>query len=163
MPWEHYLRITPTGVDENVESLSYSLNGSPIIEGLPAPPAPDSSTAPPRWHHVHDTPTFTWHDHRVHWMAPQRPAVVAADPHHPHRVFDWAIPLDLDGRRVTVNGALDWTGSPGLSYLISAIVVTAVVSGLLLIGMIVFVVRRDRAQLAALSKTRVEHVDSTPS
>src|SRR5262249_53105592 len=32
---EEYLRMTPSGVDENVNSLSTSLNGSLIIQGLP--------------------------------------------------------------------------------------------------------------------------------
>jgi hypothetical protein len=73
---EAYLGITPTGVDENVASLSSSLNGSLIIEGLPQPQEQPNQQRPD-WRHVSDRPTFTWHDHRIHWIAQQRPPVVA--------------------------------------------------------------------------------------
>jgi hypothetical protein len=61
---EDYLRITSTGVDENIASLSSSLNGSLIIEGLPQP---QEHQQHPQWRHVSNQPTFTWHDHRIHW------------------------------------------------------------------------------------------------
>jgi hypothetical protein len=69
---EDYLRITPAGVEENVASLSSALNGSLIIEGLPQKQE-HANQQRPKWRHVSDQPTFTWHDHRIHWMAQQRP------------------------------------------------------------------------------------------
>jgi len=77
---EAYLRITPTGVDENVASLSSWLNG----RLPPSQPQARANQQVPEWRHVSDQPAFTWHDYRTHWLAQQRPPVVAADPHHPH-------------------------------------------------------------------------------
>ena len=45
-------------------------------------------------------------------MTQQRPPVVAGDPHHPHRVFDWAMQLTVNGRLTTVHGSLTWVGEP---------------------------------------------------
>jgi hypothetical protein len=60
------------------------LNGTLVIEGLPQPQE-QANQAHQEWRHVSDQPTFTWHDHRIHWMAQQRPPVVAADPRHAHK------------------------------------------------------------------------------
>jgi hypothetical protein len=125
---EDYLRITPTGVDENIASLSSSLNGSLIIEGLPQKQDQQNQQRP-KWRHVSDRPTFTWHDHRIHWMASQRPPVVARDPHHAHKVFTWKIPLTVNGQPVTVHGELDWKGSPGLTTFVIVLIVVGVASG----------------------------------
>jgi len=107
---EPYLRISPTGVDENTHSVSAFLNGSLVIEGLPQQLA--SAQQPPLWKHVANTPAFTWHDHRVHWMAEQRPPMVAADPTRPHTVFDWSMSLRVADRPVVVSGVLTWLGAP---------------------------------------------------
>jgi hypothetical protein len=126
---EDYLRITPAGVEENIASLSSVLNGSLIIEGLPQKQDQANQRQRPKWRHVSDQPTFTWHDHRIHWMAAQRPPVVAADPHHAHKVFAWKIPLTVNGEPVTVNGELDWKGLPGLSTFVIVLIAAGVVSG----------------------------------
>ena len=142
---EPYLRITPAGVDENVASLSLWLNGR-----LPRPPA-QASQQVPQWRHVRDQPTFTWHDYRTHWMGQQRPPVVAADPHHPHKVLDWTVPLTVDGKLVTVKGSLNWTGLIGLSTFAIALIVVAGIAGAALAVTMVIVVRKQRAD------TRVPH------
>ena len=138
---EDYLRITPTGVDENINSLSSFLNGSLVIQGLPQQLTSNAQQKPPEWKHVSDTPTFTWHDHRIHWMAQQRPPVVAADPRNPHRVFDWSMDLTVGGTPVTVKGALDWIGTPLLSGLAIALLV---VSGVLVVAAVGLVALRRR-------------------
>jgi len=107
---EPYLLFTPAGVDENVNSLTAALNNVQEIRTLPSPSAVEPGRAV--WRHVSTAPTFTWHDHRIHWMTQQRPPVVAGDPHHPHRVFDWAMQLTVDGRLTTVRGSLIWVGEP---------------------------------------------------
>jgi len=139
---EDYLRITPTGVEENVASLSSVLNGSLIIAGLPQ--KQDQGTQQrPKWRHVSGRPTFTWHDHRIHWMASQRPPVVAADPHHRHKVFAWKIPLTVNGAPVTVHGELDWTGTPGLSTFVIIVIAVGVASGVGLAVAIAAAMRKD--------------------
>ena len=109
---EAYLRITRDGVVENMNSLSSLLNDDLAIAGLPPKAADTARRGPPLWRHAADVPSFTWHDHRIHWMTQQRPPVVAADPTHPHRVFDWAIGLTVGDQPVTVLGTLSWTGAP---------------------------------------------------
>ena len=135
---EDYLRVTPTGVDENTNSLSAFLNGSLVIQGLPQQLGQNSRNAPPAWKHVADTPSFSWHDHRVHWMAQQRPPTVDKDPGNPHHVFDWTMAMVVDNRPVTVTGSLDWTGAPALSGLpLALLVIAAVVTGLCLVLLMV--------------------------
>jgi hypothetical protein len=121
---EDYLRITPTGVDENVNSLSSFLNGSLIISGLPQENTQASESEPPEWKHVSNTPSYTWHDHRMHWMAQQRPPVVAANPRVPHTVFDWSMDLTVGGDPVVVKGTLRWIGAPAVTGLMIALIVT---------------------------------------
>jgi hypothetical protein len=136
---EAYLRITPTGVDENVASLSSWLNGR-----LPQPPAQVNQQAP-QWRHVSDQPTFTWHDYRTHWMGQQRPPVVAADPNHPHKVLDWTVPLTVAGEPVAVKGSLTWTGLTGLSTFAIALIVAGGTAGVALAVALAVAVRRERA------------------
>jgi hypothetical protein len=136
---EAYLRITPTGVDENVASLSSWLNGR-----LPQPPSQASQQAP-QWRHVSDQPTFTWHDYRTHWMGQQRPPIVAADPRHPHKVLDWTVPLTVDGEPVAVEGSLRWTGLAGLSTFAIALIAAGGTAGVALAVAMAIVVRKERA------------------
>jgi hypothetical protein len=147
---EAYLRITSTGVDENIASLSSSLNGTLIIEGLPQPQEQANQQRPQR-RHVSDQHTFTWHDHRIHWMAQQRPPVVAADPHQPHKVFDWEVPLRVNGEPVTVNGELDWKGLPTLSTFVIALIALAAAVGVALAVAMAVALRKEHLA------TRVEH------
>ena len=147
---EDYLRITATGVDENVASLSSSLNGTLVIEGLPQPQE-QANQQHQEWRHVSNQPTFTWHDHRIHWMAQQRPPVVAADPHHPHKVLDWKIPLSVNGEPVTVKGELDWKGVPTLSTFVIALIALAGTVGVAMAVTMAIALRKE--QLA----TRVDH------
>jgi len=143
---EEYLRMTSSGVDENVNSLSTSLNGSLIIQGLPQQLIQGSSAPKPvLWKHVSNSDTVSWHDHRMHWMAQQRPPVVAADPRHAHKVFDWSMYLGVDDRPVTVRGTLTWVGAPVLTGRTVALVVaigTASIAVAALIGMPIVAARR---------------------
>jgi hypothetical protein len=152
---EDYLRLTPTGVDENIASLSSSLNGSLIIEGLPQKQEQPNQQRP-KWRHASHQPTFTWHDHRIHWMAQQRPAVVAADPHHAHKVFDWKIPLTVNGEPVTVNGELDWKGIPGLSMFVIVLIALGGAAGVAMAVVIALAIRKE--YLAAQAEADAVHV-----
>jgi hypothetical protein len=138
---EDYLRITPTGVDENLNSLSAFLNGTLVIQGLPQQLG--SQQQPPSWKHVSDKPTYTWHDHRMHWMAQQRPPVVAANPRVAHKVFDWTIQLRVADRPVLVSGVLTWVGQPGTGALGYALYGFG---GVLAVAMIFLVIRERRAR-----------------
>lgn len=110
---EEYLKISPTGVEENSASLSAFLNGTNVLNGLPQGQAP-AQLAPPQWHRISDSTTYSWHDHRTHWMSLQRPPAVAADPDNPHPIFDWKITMTLDGQPVEITGRLTWVGGSRL-------------------------------------------------
>jgi hypothetical protein len=153
---EDYLRITPAGVEENVNSLSSFLNGSLVIQGLPQQLASKAQQETPLWKHVSDTPSFTWHDHRIHWMAEQRPPVVAADPHDPHHVFDWSMDMTVGGDPVTVTGTLDWLGAPALSGLQIGLLVVGGVLVMVAVGLVAVRRRVSRQQAAARTERDVE-------
>ncbi len=144
---EPYLRFTPTGVEENTNSLSAFLNGSLVIEGLPQQLG--TPQQPPAWKHVADLPSFSWHDHRIHWMSQQRPPIVAKDPANPHTVFSWTVPLTVGGSPVVVSGVLRWIGEPAFSGLQGSLYVLGGTL-LILIGWIVWLrVRRGLRAAAA--------------
>ena len=64
--------------------------------------------APPRWKPVSKTGRYEWHDHRMHYMGKGRPAKIK-DPSVRQTVFDWKVPLAVDGRPGSINGRLLWT------------------------------------------------------
>jgi hypothetical protein len=109
---EPFLRFTGRGVDLNGNSLTARLNAG---RAPSSPAGGDPRTAPAAWQHIGDQPVYAWKDVRVRWAAPERPPVVAQDEHGRHRVFDWALPLSVDGRPTLVRGAVDWVGTPRYS------------------------------------------------
>ncbi len=107
---EPYVRLSPTGAEENVNALSSFLNASLLIQSLPQDLG-EAASRRPSWQRRGVTPSFTWHDHRLHWMSPDRPPVVKAAPGTPHLITLWAVTMQVDGRPVTVHGRLDWLGA----------------------------------------------------
>jgi hypothetical protein len=70
---EPYVRIAADGtVAVNHRSPSYYLNDDRYAEGVTVP-ADATPKAVPDWQMVDRTGRFTWHDHRIHWMARTRP------------------------------------------------------------------------------------------
>lgn len=110
---EPFLRFGPGGVDENTSSLTAKLNAVRTLGG----PLPQQTggVQPVTWKHVGDGPSYTWSDHRTHWMSLQRPPQVAADPSAPHPVSTWTLALTADGTPVTVAGTLSWAGASPLA------------------------------------------------
>jgi hypothetical protein len=97
---EPFLRITATGaVEENLQSpYTYSIRtryGEQPPDGL-------DPTGDPQWSHVGSGGSFAWHDHRIHWMSPDRKAGIEPG----DVVQDWTVPLSVDGTDVTVTGVL---------------------------------------------------------
>lgn len=106
---EPYLRVGPEGVFENVRSPATYLNVSRT--GREAPPTADAKAAP-EWRRLSGGRTARWHDHRIHWMSPDRPPAVRADPGHYHLIDAWTVPFTVAGQRVTVSGTLAWVPGP---------------------------------------------------
>lgn len=126
---EPYLRITPAGVDENVNSVTTALNASPDMV-----PARTVTPTNPVWRHRSDSLSVIWRDYRTHWASGSRPRIVAADPHHPHQVFNWAMQLTVSNQPILVRGIVRWNGSPRFNR-IQIIALVAGVAFLVFVGL----------------------------
>lgn len=118
---EPYARVGPDGVWLNDSSPASYLNADRF--GSTRVPADADPAAAPRWRKVSDEPVHRWHDHRTHWMLTTLPIAVAADPTAPHRVSEWRVDLDHDGKVLTATGSLDWVPGPSPTpwYLLTAL------------------------------------------
>jgi hypothetical protein len=108
---EPYARLLPDGSAQvNVHSPATYLNESRSGDVTPPPEA--DAKAPPLWKASTDTGRLEWHDHRAHWMGTGTPAQVTNTSLRT-RVFDYRVPIVVDGRRTTIEGTLFWVGRPG--------------------------------------------------
>jgi hypothetical protein len=139
---EPFLRIAADGtVEVNKRSPSYYLNDDRYAEGVSVPASADPK-APPQWQRVDKTGRYTWHDHRIHWMAHTVPPQVK-DEDKRTKVFDWKVPVRVGDRSAAIGGSLIWVGKPGGGFpLVAGISLAAAVLGGLVL---VVVVRRRRA------------------
>ena len=104
---EPYLKVTPEAAFHNIRSAAVYLNEDRYAD-VDLPPIVDSS-ASPEWRQIADEPRAEWHDHRIHWMSTVAPPAVQEDPDSAHRILDWQVPLEVDGRPVMATGALDYS------------------------------------------------------
>lgn len=107
---EPYLRIGPGGVQRNANSPATYLNLT--AEGDSALPARADPTAAPHWVDVSPASSYTWHDHRTHWMGSAPPPEVQANAGQEHLISRWQVPLIHGGSTVTVSGTLRWVPPP---------------------------------------------------
>lgn len=137
---EPYARLLPGGrVQVNQRSPALYLNEDRFAQV--DVPRRASGKARPVWKTLDATGAFDWHDHRIHYMAKDRPAKVT-DPDRRTKVFDWKVPVRVDGRRADIAGDLFWVPRPGGSFPVAAGVA---LGGLVLAGgALVVVVRRRR-------------------
>src|SRR3954454_12828369 len=108
---EPYARIAADGtVQINRNSPAYYLND----DRFGAVTVPDSADAKatPRWQAVDKTGRFQWHDHRIHWMSKVLPVQVK-DKSKRTKVFDWTVPVRIDGQGGRIAGTLTWVPKPG--------------------------------------------------
>jgi hypothetical protein len=136
---EPYARILPDGkVEVNTNSAAYFLNQDRFQT---EPPPKGIEGRPPAWKEVATSGRFEWHDHRAHWMGKDRPREVS-DPDRETKVFDWTVPLKVDGKRVAITGTLLWTPgeSGGLPLAAVAALALLAVGG----GALAIAVRRRR-------------------
>ena len=121
---EPYARILADGtVQKNQRSPATYLNENRYAE-VEVPKSADSK-APPEWKTVDDSGTLRWHDHRSHYMATGTPPQVK-DESKRTKVFDYAIPLRIDGEKGAIDGTLFWVGPTDTSktpFLIAGIAI----------------------------------------
>ena len=108
---EPYARIEPDGtVSVNTDSEAYYINEERDGQ-VPVPDSADSK-GEPSWKEVSKTGRFEWHDHRMHWMSKGDPEQVK-DKSVRTKVFDWKVPVQVDGKPQSISGTLFWTPTPG--------------------------------------------------
>jgi hypothetical protein len=107
---EPYLRVGPTGVDENQRSPSAYANR--YTNPPKRSPAGLDPAAPPRWRRIRNQPEAVWHDHRSHWSGPDPPAVTADRGHRQVVVANWQIPPRLGQRTALIQGDIVWVPGP---------------------------------------------------
>jgi hypothetical protein len=139
---EPYARIEGDGtVWVNKDSEAYYINEE--RDGKVEVPADADSEGEPRWEQVSRSGRFEWHDHRMHWMSEADPEQVK-DKDVRTKVFDWKVPLQVDGQTGTITGTLFWTPVASSGLPLGAIFGSAAAIILLCIA-IVIVRRRRRA------------------
>jgi hypothetical protein len=142
---EPYARVLGDGtVEVNRDSPAFYLNDDRFGD-VAAPKAADGKGAP-RWKELSRTGRFEWHDHRMHWMS-QTPPERVKDATEQTKIFDWSVPLDVNGRRGAIAGTLFWTPTVNSGPPTAAIVALAAV--LIACCIAVIVVRRRRAPAVA--------------
>jgi hypothetical protein len=141
---EPYARVLADGtVEENRNSPATYLNAD-RLGATPVPKFANSNKAP-SWRVVDKTGRFTWHDHRMHWMAQGLPPQVKSQDKKT-KIFDYGIPIEMANTKATVSGTLFWVG-PNNSFPIAPFAVLAVIVALS--GWLVVRTRRRRAAEAA--------------
>lgn len=150
---EPYLRFSPDGlVEVNLNSPAYYLNEDRL--GDVSLPDRANADAEPDWSQVNDSGTYSWHDHRSHYMSDGVPPQVS-DESAVTKIFDYVIPVTVGGSPVSVAGTLTWVGSdssvPAAALIALGALLLAAVAGAL-------VVRHRRQK----SKVEQSGEDSTP-
>jgi hypothetical protein len=137
---EPYLRFAPAGIFVNVNSPAGYLNQDRY--GQTVPPKTATVTARPDWQKLTGGKVWAWHDHRIHYMSPEFPPKIRAEPDKPHHVFDWRVPATADGKRFFITGTLDYSPPPeeSESFPVTLVIALAALIGAGMVGL--FFLRR---------------------
>ena len=137
---EPYLRFAPTGIFVNVNSPAGYLNQDRY--GKSVPPKTATVTARPDWQKLTGGKVWAWHDHRIHYMSPEFPPAIRAEPRKPHHVFNWRVPATADGKPFFITGSLDYAPPPkeSQSFPVALVIVLAALIGAGMVGL--FFLRR---------------------
>jgi len=158
---EEYIRFDPDGtVNVNQRSPSKYLNDDRYANV--ELPAEADAEAVPRWEAVSGDGTYSWHDHRTHWMSPTPPASVGqSDGTQTVQIFDWTLPLRVNAEAGAIVGTLTWipstTALPWFALTVATLVAVAAVSirmgarsrAVLLLGLAVAALTAGLAAIAA--------------
>jgi LPXTG-motif cell wall-anchored protein len=132
---EPYARILRDGtVQVNQRSPATYLNDSRFAD-VTVPPIADPE-APPRWKTFDKSGTFVWHDHRMHYATTGVPPQVTNEGRKT-KVFDYEVPIRVDGRKGAIDGTLYWVGSADTSktpFLFAGIAIVLIGGALVLVS-----------------------------
>jgi hypothetical protein len=105
---EPYIWFRPDGeVEINRNSPATYLNDDRYAQA-PVPEFADAA-ADPQWERVAGGGSYAWHDHRTHWMSTFVPGVVQDAPEgEVVPIFDWRLPITVDGASGEIVGTLAW-------------------------------------------------------
>ena len=143
---EPYLRFLPNRVvEENVRSPSKYANEDRYAL-TPLPPQANSGAAP-RWRTVSRDGSHRWFDHRIHSMEKGTPPQVK-DEGVRTKIFDWSVPMTVDGAQVRALGTLEWVPAESSGTSAGVVAAVAVAVALLLAAVAYLLVRRRRARPA---------------
>ncbi len=107
---EPYLRFLAHGaVEVNQRAPTHWYNEDRY--GAEVPPVADAE-ASPVWQQVADEGEYAWHEHRIHWMSPGIPDKVDPALQEVQEVWDWEVPVLVDGQVTHVRGELRWHPGP---------------------------------------------------
>ncbi len=104
---EPMLRFTTSGTEANQASPTWGLTAA--ARGGAAGPSP--VPAAPAWQRIAEASTVTWLEPRAAYQPGVPPEDVLASP-TPVVLGSWSVPIELGGRRVTLQGASSWTPDP---------------------------------------------------
>jgi hypothetical protein len=142
---EPYLQIGPRGVQQNDLSVSVRLNQS-LFGDLSQV---QLTQMPPAWRATATTNHVRWHDHRIHWMSPQRPPGVQAHPDRAQLIGRWTVHMQLDNQPVDIDGTLSWLPVKQSSFLSVGLIIDIAVSVVFLAGLVAFALYRRSRNKAA--------------
>ncbi|MFP5308938.1 MAG: hypothetical protein ACLGIR_05105 [Actinomycetes bacterium] len=118
---ELYLRFNTDGtVEVNTNAVAFYFSQGRY--GAEVPPDLQPGSVPPTWVLVAEDGAYSWHDHRIHWMSPTPPDFIDPGATEVQPVYDWEIPLLVDGEPVAITGDLAYLPAaspvPGLLALL---------------------------------------------
>ena len=113
---EPYARVLKDGtVQVNERSPAYYLNETRYPSEAAVPPSANAK-APPKWKTEGSGGILLWHDHRMHYGSTSVPPQVT-DQSRRTKLYNYEVPLRIDGRKGAIHGTLYWAGIPNPSKL----------------------------------------------
>jgi len=121
---EPYIRVHADGeVEVNQRSPARWLNDARYGSADVDVPALADAHAPPDWELVARDGVYAWHDHRIHFMSPALPAQVDPSSDEVQEIWDWEVPITVDGEEAVILGELVWVPGTGVALPALALVV----------------------------------------
>ena len=144
---EPFLRIRADGVVEENQQSPYTFQIRDRYANVNIP-SNLNPTGPPEWKQVGTGHEFAWHDHRVHWMSPDRkPGIKPGDV-----VQTWEVDMTFDGKPVAVSGVV---------LLAHPIVPAAWFAAAVAVAVAVVVIGKGRSTLVAAISVLVASIGAT--